>query len=328
MPVEDDRERPLFSVKITSYNRPQLLTQTIESVLGQDIAHHKIDIEVIDDCSSSFDFLRFMTNYASRGVKLYQPPQRCGASAIYTTCVQRARGIWIHILNDDDLVLPTFYNEYESFAERFPECVLIAGPVISINENGEPRKTIFNNSQHGRWGIVDRHCERLAVGNFVPFPSVVVRRAAYEAVGGFAPKMRFCFDWEMWVRIAQLGPIGLMHEAKAYYRAHSGRATVAEAITGNSLRESLATIKLALALLPRHERLRIRETAFAELAKNVFGWTQLCVVARRYDTALWYTVWRLLYDPDVRSIAGFAKLVRAMISEQNRLAHKYADPGR
>ena len=44
--------------------------------------------------------------------------------------------------------------------------------------------------------------DRLAVCNLIMFPSIVVKRSAYEQLGGFHPELFHSADWDMWKRIA------------------------------------------------------------------------------------------------------------------------------
>ena len=40
--------------------------------------------------------------------------------------------------------------------------------------------------------------------------SVLVRRNAYERVGGFDPTLVHAADWEMWTRLAAFGPVAIV----------------------------------------------------------------------------------------------------------------------
>lgn len=57
------------------------------------------------------------------------------------------------------------------------------------------------------------------------FPSIIVRRSAYEKVGGFSPSFGFIFDLDMWARLAALGPVWNEPRPLAIYRGHDGSAT-------------------------------------------------------------------------------------------------------
>jgi hypothetical protein len=54
----------------------------------------------------------------------------------------------------------------------------------------------------------------LLVKNFIPPGSVVLRRAVFEALGGFDESGRYLAseDWELWIRVAAEHPIALAHE--------------------------------------------------------------------------------------------------------------------
>ena len=54
-PLQDDIERPLWSVMIPAYNCIHYLETTILSVLQQDRGIENMQIEVVDDCSTDGD---------------------------------------------------------------------------------------------------------------------------------------------------------------------------------------------------------------------------------------------------------------------------------
>jgi hypothetical protein len=57
-----------------------------------------------------------------------------------------------------------------------------------------------------------------AVSNRVRAPGIVVRRAAYERVGGYRTDLPHAADWDMWTRLAAQGPIVFVDEVLAVYR--------------------------------------------------------------------------------------------------------------
>ena len=62
------------------------------------------------------------------------------------------------------------------------------------------------------------------VGQRLQFPSMVVRRATYERLGGF-DRLGYAEDWEMWVRIAAHYPVAYEPEPLALYRVHPSHRT-------------------------------------------------------------------------------------------------------
>lgn len=54
--------------------------------------------------------------------------------------------------------------------------------------------------------------------------SMVLTRKAFEDAGGFDPAMPAMQDWDLWLRVAQHGPIRVMHDIHVIYEdRHAGR---------------------------------------------------------------------------------------------------------
>jgi hypothetical protein len=68
-------------------------------------------------------------------------------------------------------------------------------------------------------GILEAWLERIASGQRTTTPAVVVRRSAYETLGGFDETLGMAGeDWEMWVRIATRFPVWFEPTPLAVYR--------------------------------------------------------------------------------------------------------------
>ena len=207
---------------IPTCDDPDALPGAITSVLDQAPGPDEMQIEVVDDCSTTVDVAALVREVAGDRVAVFSHPARVGAPANFTACVARSRGELVHILHADDLVLPGFYAAYDEHLRRHP-----AGMAVSrtwfIDADGE---------RHGLSGplperdgcLVD--AERvLALDNPVNFVSVVVERSVYEAVGGFDERLVHANDWEMWTRIAHAHPVAVVAEGLAAYRVHGGSDT-------------------------------------------------------------------------------------------------------
>jgi hypothetical protein len=64
-----------------------------------------------------------------------------------------------------------------------------------------------------------------AVKQLVLFAGVVVRRDAYEAVGGFCTSFVHVGDWNMWFRVAGYGPVAQVGRPYSLYREHKSSDT-------------------------------------------------------------------------------------------------------
>jgi len=89
-PVTEGLHRPRWSVMIPTYNRTKYLNT--HKCVEQDLGPDAMQIEVIDNCSTSADIEAEINNISSHKVSFYR--QLIGPVANFTACIQRARGHW------------------------------------------------------------------------------------------------------------------------------------------------------------------------------------------------------------------------------------------
>jgi glycosyltransferase involved in cell wall biosynthesis len=156
-PVSEGIHRPFWSVMITSYKRTEYLAQAIKSVLEQGIGLDEMQIEVVDDCSpENIEVIEAIVSEVGQGrVSLYRQPKNVGIYANWNTCIARARGHWVHILSDDDLVMPGFYEVYRRYIETY-KCQVVLGQSVYINEKNQ--WIGVSNPLQDSDGLLDKHC--------------------------------------------------------------------------------------------------------------------------------------------------------------------------
>lgn len=102
---------PLFSIIIPTYNRANMITSAIESVLAQDF--DDFEIVVSDDCSkdNTEELVKSYINRDTR-VKYFKNNQNYGQIKNMRNAVDNyAKGKWVLFLNDDD-----YYEKKESLS--------------------------------------------------------------------------------------------------------------------------------------------------------------------------------------------------------------------
>jgi len=120
---------------------------------------------------------------------------------------------------------------------------------ISIDSDGN-WETIAPLEPEGR-GILVNWLERIAVGQRLQPPTIVVRRTVYETLGGFDTRIsKMGEDWEMWVRIAAHYRVWYEPVPLAAYRIHGSSLTAEASPTGGDLRELRAVIEINRETLP------------------------------------------------------------------------------
>jgi glycosyltransferase involved in cell wall biosynthesis len=264
-PVPQGMARPLWSVMIPTYNCAQYLQQTLESVLAQDPGPEQMQIEVIDDASERDDPAAVVAEVGAGRVAFYRQPKNVGVTTNFDTCVRRARGHLVHILHGDDMVRPGFYERIGRGFDALPELGAAFCRYVAIDEEG--RLVHEAALEQDEPGVIVDWLERIASGQRLQTPSIAVRRAVYEQIGGFNRDVAYCEDWEMWVRIAARYPVWYEPEALAVYRVHRSSFSGRMIRSGENVRILRRVIALNRSLLPPDREARISRIAMEETAR-------------------------------------------------------------
>src|SRR2546430_3796515 len=76
-----------------------------------------MQIQVVDDCSPRVDVKKMVESIANDRVIYSRTPENFGLAGCWNACIERSRGQWVHILHQDDMVLPGFYAAMRKGAE-------------------------------------------------------------------------------------------------------------------------------------------------------------------------------------------------------------------
>ena len=251
-PVPPGAARPFWSIMIPVYNCAHYLRATLTSVLSQLADGDDVQIEVVDDCSTRDDPMAVVTAWGQGRVSYFRQPANVGPQANFTTCIQRARGEWVHILHGDDMVAPGFYRTLEQAARKHP--AIGAAFCRSMHVDAAGTLVDFSELEADRPGIQDNLIGRLAIDNRIRFPSIAVKRATYERLGGFHPALFHSADWDMWKRIAIAVPVWYEPAPLAIYRLHDQSDTSSLMQTGANIADARHAIEIARAYLPAGQR--------------------------------------------------------------------------
>ena len=236
-PVPAGSERPLWSVMIPTFNRTTYLVRTLESVLAQDPGRDEMQIEVVDNCSTTDDPEPIVRAVGGDRVIFTRNPQNLGSMRNFNRCIERARGHLVNILHSDDWVEPTFYIVLGELAARHPNCAFLASRGFIVDEE----EIITGVSRRVKWMEAPTRdvTPMLGPDNFFLPAGVVIRRALYEQCGGFIPELVYTGDWEMWVRAVHCGG-GVVHpQPLANWRTSTAHQTGRLARLGENARDYL-----------------------------------------------------------------------------------------
>jgi GT2 family glycosyltransferase len=206
---------------IPAYEPGPLFEQALRAVLEQDEGPDRMQIAVIDDASPTVDVESVVRRIAGNRVEYHRNAVNRGLSANFNSCIERARGRWVHLFHQDDLIWPGFYTRLAE-ADGSPA---VAALCQYVEIDGAGRWTNLSGLHRTSPGLLDGWLRKVSVDQLIQFAAIVIRRDTYERLGGFRPDLCFALDWEMWVRIAMDGPVWFEPTALACYRKHGGSET-------------------------------------------------------------------------------------------------------
>jgi GT2 family glycosyltransferase len=256
-------DRPLWSVMIPTYECAQYLRETLRSVLAQDPGADLMQIEVVDDASSD-DPAAVVEELGAGRVDFFRQPHNVGHVENFNTCLRRARGQLVHLLHGDDAVREGFYETMRRPFEEQPDIGAAFCRYIATDEQGAWQ--VVSPLEQRVSGILEGWLERIAVGQRLQTPSMVVRSEVYERLGGFDRRLAWTEDWEMWVRIASHYPVWYEPEPLALYRIHSVSSSGRLTRTGETIRDTRRAIQLIRGHVPARDSDRLTKEAQHVLA--------------------------------------------------------------
>jgi len=142
---------------------------------------------------------------------------RAGSAAARNSGVWLARGEYLAFLDDDDLFCPDRFAHQLARLEGDPRLALAYARAERIGE-GAPRT----------WPSVVREgdiFEDLFFENFIPIQTVLARRSALVAEGGFDEGIELTDDWDLWLRVAARHPVASSEALLAIHRRHADNAS-------------------------------------------------------------------------------------------------------
>lgn len=242
---------PKISVVTPSFNQARFLEQTIRSVVNQSYPNLEY---IIMDGGSTDGSVEIIKKY-ERHLKFWVSEKDKGqADAVYRG-FEMATGDILGYINSDDYYLQgTLHHVAECFT-RQSEIQWLIGGCVTVSPTGK-KITKF-------YGVEQNFESLVCYGMVFCQMSCFWRREAFFKVGGFDRTLQFCFDYDLFLRLAQLGQPAVSHRILAAYRVHenSKTSTIAHTVAvreGKMLREKYGVLKYS-------------ENARAEIIKNTLN---------------------------------------------------------
>jgi len=181
---------PELSVVIPSRNRWPLLRRAIATALAQEEV--ALEVVVVDDGSTD-DSAERAERLGDLRVRVLRRPHR-GVAAARNAGVEAAAAPWVALLDDDDVWAPgKSRRQLDALAEREAE---VAWTSAVVTDASLAFKRVLPAPD------ADDVVISLLGSNTIGTPSsVVARRDALLAIGGFDERFSILADWDAWLRL-------------------------------------------------------------------------------------------------------------------------------
>lgn len=311
-----DGARPLWSVMIPTFDCARYLEATLRSLLAQAPGPEAMQIEVVDDQSTTDDPAEVVTRLGGGRVDFYRQSENVGVVANLNTCLQRSRGEVVHLLHGDDVVLDGFYRTLGDRLREHPEAGAAYCRHVYVDARG--RRLEVAPLEPAASGILAEGARFLAAEQRIMTPCIVVRRSVYEQLGGFDDRLACAEDWEMWVRIAARFPVYYEERPLACYRLHDDSNTGRNLRSGLSLDHTRLAIDLFADYFEPAERRAVKRAAFSRYAESAVetAWNFQSQGDTAAARAQLRVAWRLERSP--RTAARIARVFARSVARRPR----------
>ncbi|WP_375512531.1 glycosyltransferase family 2 protein [uncultured Nostoc sp.] len=200
------------SVIIPTYQRANLVSETIESVLVQTYTDY--EIIVVNDGSTD-NTREVLARFGNRITVIHQ--ENKGPSVARNTGIMASQGQYIAFIDDDDLWVPNKLEKQVSCFESNPNIGLVYSNILFFNDY-HVSADIWPKRSHPPGVLKNWMLFEL---NFIPILSVMVRRECLDEVGLFDQTLKYCEDYDLWLRIIEKFSVHFLNKPLGFYRLSS-----------------------------------------------------------------------------------------------------------
>jgi len=204
------------------------LSEALQSVLAQ--THHNLELIIVANrCSDSL--WEHLHSFSDPRIVLFRT--HIGQLPFnLNLAIEHARASFIARMDADDICEPERIERQFEFLKNNPNIDVVGSEYSHIDESG---------NHIGNAGALkysnDEIVKRLPYESCMPHPTVMYRRDAVLAVGGYAYGL-YAEDWDLWLRMARSGKrFANLKERLLRYRIHGAQSTA-----HSTLRRNMANV--------------------------------------------------------------------------------------
>lgn len=211
------------TVAIPTYNRVELLNESLKSVLAQDYPEFQV---IVLDNASTDNTGSVIRSYADSRITYLRHETNIGLFRNWNRALEINDSPYLSILQDDDIMLPGFIQESVLVLDRHPQAALSFTQARFIDIDGTPLH--LQEGGNGAAGLIDGldYLHRIVAGDnwVIHVSSAMMRASALAAVGPFdILHQKHAMEFNLYFRLAAHFDLVYIPEELAHIRLHPGQ---------------------------------------------------------------------------------------------------------
>ena len=205
-----NKELPLVSVVVITYNSAKTVLETLESIKNQ--TYKNIELIISDDCSKdntvevSKKWLEHNSNFFINST-LVKSAKNTGVAPNLNRGIKQSKGEWIKSLAGDDTLTPNSIENFLDFVKRNNCQICVSDLNLFSDENLDLRETrlIYNRYHDYIKEDLNKQLKRIYKEYTIPGPGLFYSRYLYNLIGGFDERYPFCEEWPFAYKVLKKG---------------------------------------------------------------------------------------------------------------------------
>ncbi|KMT66531.1 glycosyltransferase family 2 protein [Catenovulum maritimum] len=214
-----------ISVIIPTYNCIDYLPFAVSSVIKQNVKD--MEIIVVDDGSTDGTQV-WLANIIEKYpfIKVIQQ-HNLGVVTARNNAIAQAKGEYIAFLDADDYWYEDKLGPQLSYMQSHPKVSLSFSNYDHIDMDNQKIIDCFSywpeflskiyRKQDTNYQTLFNASESIIATNVIGTSTVVAKKSALVATNGFDTKLKSASDWDMWIRLSQLGDVALSSRSTTAY---------------------------------------------------------------------------------------------------------------
>jgi len=204
-------ESPSISVIMAAHNAGPYLDQAIQSVLKQ--THQNFELLVIDDASTD-NTRDILGQYCDPRIRIIENSRKIGPAGARNKALAVTTGKYIAVMDADDISLPHRFEAEIEYLEQNPEVALVGSSYYEINDTDQVQRIVNV--------LTDSHAikDQLLQQNWFGHSTVLIRKDALAALGGYDEIYRYSHDYDLFLRMSEKFKLANIEEPLVCWRSH------------------------------------------------------------------------------------------------------------